>query len=143
MKLYIRKEAISDRLNQETSIQTNISRHTDIIAIIAQVHSADQHSKLMPRQANKQARLMKRPAQKRTPDALDLLDWPAGPELPDWPEHAVTTLIEFLSSLKTQVGDVLTVCLWSDCGGMSLEAISLKKLAATLLKHTGSNSPQI
>ena len=53
--------------------------------------------------------VMKRPAASSTPKALDLLDWPAGPELPDWPEHAVTTLKEFLAPIKTHIGDVLTV----------------------------------
>ena len=81
----------------------------------------------MKRKSHKQPETMKRPCQKGTADALELFDWPAGPELPDWLEHAVTTLIAFLPAMKTMVGDVLTLRLWSDCGGMSLEATALKK----------------
>ena len=88
-----------------------------------------------PKKKKATRQVMKRPAQKQNPPELP--DWPGEPELPAWPEHAVSTLMEFMMMIKNRLGAELNVNLWSDCGGMTLEAIGLKKLATTLFKVTG------
>ena len=49
----------------------------------------------------------------------------------------MSTLMGCMMIFKNRLGAELNVNLWSDCGGMTLEVIGLKKLAAALFKVTG------
>ena len=55
-----------------------------------------------------------------------------GADAPDWASHCVQALMPSFEALKTRMGSHIRVMCWSDCGGLGVELVAFKFLAARL-----------
>ena len=63
-----------------------------------------------------------------------------GAPLPAWSDHLVELLMTEIQSLQAKAGaDSIELSVWSDCGGMSMEMISMQDIQDSIRRTTGFN----
>ena len=71
----------------------------------------------------------------RGPDGEGERSWlqrGVGADAPDWASHCVHALMPRFQALKIRMGSRFRLVCWSDCGGLGVELIAIKLLAARL-----------